>query len=113
MTHSKFREAIALYWINPEEFMKEKKVLIKISLKQKTSSTHSMTLSATMDTSIRNDTKNSKTGPNPGTNHINDTSLAPNGSLHYRLDAYQDHLLSEMLSSRARCGLYMWLGMEI
>ena len=109
LTHLKFREAIALYWINPEEYVDQKKSIIKTTLTRKSTSTSSMTSSITMDTSM---TLNIKRGTKPGTKHVNDDSILTNGSLRCRLDRCLDHLPSEKLSSRARCGMHRWVGVE-
>ena len=111
MTHLKFRETIALYWINPREFMEDKNNIIKTTLNRKRS-TGSTTSSITLDASLQSEAKKLRTGPKPGAKHINDTSVDANGSLKCRLDMRLDHLPCEKVSSRARCGLHRWVGVE-
>ena len=114
MTHLQFREAIAEYWINPEEYLSRKKKHQysndSFLRKRKTSSnSHSSTSSLTIDSTLQEPKTKKQKLP---TRQCNDSSLSPDGSLKERLDTCLDHLPSEKESSRARCALHRWLGIE-
>ena len=108
MSHHDFRKAIALYWINPQEYESEIKNKASFTLKRKcSSSTASSVSSISMDSSIKK-SKFVKTG----IHHVTDASLCPNnGSLKCRLDKNVDHIPMES-PARARCRLHWWGGVE-
>ena len=107
MSHHDFRKAIALYWINPEEYEKELKVAAQ-SYKLKRKSTSSSVSSISIDSSIQEPTKKIKTGQH----YVTDMSLCPSsGSLKCRLDQNLDHI-PEAGAPRARCWLHWWGGVE-
>ena len=112
MTHLQFREKIAEYWINPDEFEREKKqrenAFNEYQRKRKRNSSSSCISSVTMDFSLESMEKKQKVG----TRHINDGAMQLNGNLKGRLDRCLDHLPTEKLSNRARCALHRWLGIE-
>ena len=104
--HLEFRQTILEYWINSDEFVKERKekkdAFNNYLLKRKCDSSIS---SVTMD-SIESDTKKFCN------RHINDYSIAPDGRLKCRLDRYLDHLPTQRESPRAQYALHRWLGVD-
>lgn len=114
MTHLQFREAIAEHWTNLEEYFKEEKKQQCsndefIRRRKNSSHSHSSTSSLTIDSTLQQN-KNKKA--RLATKHCNDFSLAPNGNLKGRLDTCLDHLPTEKESTRARCALHRWVGVE-
>lgn len=104
LSHLEFREHIALYWINPEEFIQDKydQEIIVSGFKRRRDSSTSTISSVIMEPSLNVSTL----GGGKGTRHINDASVAPKGNLKCRLDITQDHLPSEKVSSRSRSALH-------
>ena len=112
MTHHEFCKAIALYWINPEEYRRDLKVAnLAFKLRKRKSSASVSSIS--MDSSLQQDrtpptSKKIKTG----VHYVSDTSLCPSsGVLKCRLDKNLDHIPDEA-PKRARCRLHWWGGVE-
>ena len=112
MTHHEFRKAIALYWINPEEYQRDLKVA-NLAFKLRKRKSSASVLSISMDSSLQQDgtpptSKKIKTG----VHYVSDTSLCPSsGVLKCRLDKNLDHIPDEA-PKRARCRLHWWGGVE-
>ena len=98
---------IARYWTNPKDYNKWFKQ--KTSLKRRISSPQSTASSFTMNTPF---TSISQKERNTGTNHINEFSITPDGTLNCRVNSSLDHLPMEKQSSRALCALYRWVESE-
>ena len=72
MTHHNFRKAIALYWINPDEYDQELKAEKPYDVKRKSSSTSTVS-SVTVDSSVSYSTKKIRRG----LHHVTDASCVP------------------------------------
>ena len=109
MSHHDFREAIATYWINSVEYMKDLTSTEPRTIKRKSSST-STTSSVTFDSSASQDTETKKL--KTGQRHVTDAALCPTtGGLKCRLDRCMDHV-PVCGATIARCRLHWWLGVE-
>ena len=86
MTQQEFRTAIALYWINPEEYLTDEK---ELTTRKRKSSSQSYISSVTLDSEVSSE-REVKMFANA--RHINDDSLSLQGLLICCLDAGLGHL---------------------
>lgn len=109
MSHHDFRMAIALYWINPQEYLKDLATSEPYTLSRKSSSTSTVS-SISIDSSLPVTHRNRKV--KTGGHHVTDASLCPStGTLRCRLNRNLDHKPASA-GKRARCRLHWWGGIE-
>ena len=107
ISHHDFREAIALYWINPKEYDDGLKTEANEGKRKRSSASTISSITNSTPVSY-NKNKRIKTG----LHHVTDQSLCPiKGSLRCRLDPQVDHIPDEA-NGRARCRLHWWGGVE-
>ena len=108
LSHHDFRKAIAFSWINQKEYTAEFAASISptLSRKRKAPGASSVASSLTMDSPMT-------TSSSKRLARVLDQSIHPTGALSIRLDTKYDHLPQRTTTSKARCALHRWAGVEM